>query len=89
VAEGWFRDDGFRHYTKIAEREAADMRAAMLASDEEPAGTPELRSYVETLVETLPLLRNELAHGSAHLAPSGKVTLALCCDLINQLFPPP
>ena len=42
--------------------------------------------YVRMLANMLPGFRNKLAHGSAMLAPSGKRTLALCCDLINQLF---
>lgn len=87
VAEGWIRDDGFQHYSKVATRRMEDVRAAMLASEDETGATLQLRSYVETMVESLPFLRNELAHGSARLSPSGKATLALCCDLINQLFP--
>src|SRR5436309_14253789 len=30
--------------------------------------------------------RNDFAHGMTMMRPSGKRTLALCCDLINQLF---
>jgi hypothetical protein len=87
VEEGWIRDDRFRHYGEIAARRAEAIRQESdLLGTEEPA-SPELRPYVETLIEALPFLRNELAHGSAHLSTSGKRTLALCCDLINQLFP--
>lgn len=86
VSEGWIHDDGFRHYRQIAARreEAVPEEAEVLGMEE--VVRPKVQSYVETLVETLPFLRNELAHGSAHLAPSGKRTLALCCDLIDQVF---
>ncbi len=45
------------------------------------------KSYVETLVDTMPKLRNQLAHGSRMLHNSGLSSLRICADFINQLFP--
>lgn len=87
VKNGWIRADGFRLYR------AAVAQRQMLAEPEDSVtdGQAEVQSvrglsYVGSLIKVLPELRNELAHGTAMLRPSGKRTLALCCDLINQLF---
>ncbi len=89
VREGWIRDEGFRHYRRIAERRAEFERdeAALVEKGLDSALASEAQSYARTISETLPFLRNKLAHGSGMLSPSGKRTLALCCDLITQLYP--
>lgn len=43
--------------------------------------------YCQTLIQVLPDLRNESAHGSTHLTPDSLGHLEKCADLINQLFP--
>jgi hypothetical protein len=88
LKNGWIQDDGFRHY-----REAVGQRRRSEVIEEEVLGKqpapPNLDSfsYVRVLMKVLPESRNKLAHGTTMLQPSGKRTLALCCDLINQLFP--
>lgn len=89
VRAGWIRDEGFRHYRQMAERRAEYEELEATLRGVEPETPPRARSYVQTLAKHLPDFRNKLAHGSAMLAPSGRRTLALCCDLINQLFPLP
>lgn len=91
VKEGWIRDDGFRQYRRIAEQRAESEREEAIGAGTEPdsATDREIQSYVKILGENLPHFRNKLAHGSARLTPSGKRTLALCSDLINQLFQNP
>jgi hypothetical protein len=42
--------------------------------------------YVETLVEVMPALRNDLAHGSSMLHNNSLSSLRICADFINQLF---
>lgn len=42
--------------------------------------------YCKSLLETLPALRNESAHGSTYLAPGCVWQIERCADLINQLF---
>jgi len=89
VEEGWIRDEGFRRFREVADRRAEyeEMEAVVTGTELDPNRRSEEWSYVRTLADLLPEFRNKLAHGSAMLAPSGKRTLALCCDLINQLFP--
>jgi hypothetical protein len=89
VTDGVIRDDGFRHYRKVAEYRAefARVEATPEGREPEPDEPSDTQRYAKTLCETIPFLRNELAHGSPRVAPSGLRTLALCCDLINQLFP--
>jgi len=88
VREGWIRDDDFRKFREVADRRAEyeEMEALATGGEPHPNGS-EGKWYVRVLSNLLPKFRNKLAHGSAMMAPSGKRTLALCCDLINQLFP--
>lgn len=48
--------------------------------------SPDVERYCEALVETMPYLRNELAHGSTMLHPNGSHAVRICADFINQLF---
>jgi hypothetical protein len=43
--------------------------------------------YCRSLVEILPELRNDAAHGSDQLMPHSIVHLERCADFVNQLFP--
>ncbi len=47
------------------------------------------KSYVETLIEVIPTLRNELAHGSGMLHNNSLSSLLICAEFINQLFERP
>ncbi|MDO9365717.1 MAG: hypothetical protein Q7T58_05170 [Methylotenera sp.] len=42
--------------------------------------------YCKQLKEVLPRLRNGAAHGSSNLTPESVGHLAICADLVNQLF---
>lgn len=47
-------------------------------------------SEAACLLDMLPMLRNELAHGSTRLLPVGSLEMMrLCFDVIRKLFPPP
>ncbi len=48
--------------------------------------SPDVEQYCKTLVDVIPYLRNELAHGSIMLHPNGSQATRICADLINQLF---
>lgn len=48
---------------------------------------PSEKTYVETLIEVMPELRNSLAHGSNMLHNNSLSSLRICADFINQLFP--
>jgi hypothetical protein len=88
VEEGWIRDEGFRHYRKLVEQRADLTQEATVPEPGSPTDST-VQRYAVALRGTLPSFRNKLAHGSPMMSPSGKHTLALCCDLINQLFPQP
>jgi len=45
--------------------------------------------YCATLQKTIPMLRNCLAHGDSMLHEHGALTVRICAELINQLFPKP
>lgn len=42
--------------------------------------------YVDVLIETMPSLRNDLAHGSSMLHNQALSSIQTCADFINQLF---
>jgi len=87
IERGWIVDEGFglvRRGRQAAEREREMLKQSGISA------TPEERDvqrYCKVLMDALPELRNELAHGSHMIHPGGFRTLALCADLINQLFP--
>ncbi len=43
--------------------------------------------YVNVLIESIPNLRNRLAHGTNMLHNNALSSLRICADFINQLFP--
>lgn len=81
VERGWIVDSGFRYYRPGAVEDMPDDGA-----DSGNPDTKNVQEYCKTLVETMPFIRNELAHGSRMLHPNGLTTLAIVADLINQLF---
>jgi len=42
--------------------------------------------FVRALCDSIPDLRNLLAHGDPYLSPFARRTVGISCDLINQLF---
>ena len=45
--------------------------------------------YANMLVETLPYIRNEYAHGSTNLHNLVLHTIQIVCEIINQLYEAP
>ncbi len=79
VSQGLVKDEGFsqvRQQSEFDDHMEQDMGMV----------SQQLRSYVETLVEIMPYLRNELAHGSGMLYPAGAWLVQICAEFINQLF---
>lgn len=60
----------------------------MVVHDSNVAPTEEELAYdwISVLVEYLPKMRNDYAHGSQTLLPTVLRTFDIVCDLINQLF---
>ena len=89
--EGLLRDESFPTLPHIRESQA------QLAHEiSEISGTPvnklPQRPYVETLIETLPKIRNSFAHPEMHsiMVPGQAVGgLILAAEIINQLWPSP
>lgn len=86
IKRGWIVDEAFtnvRREREAMEREREWRRQLGLAStpDEKDA-----QRHCKMLLDSMPHLRNDLAHGSKTLHPGGVGTLAICADLINQLF---
>jgi hypothetical protein len=79
-------DDGFKNLIKRAVREGlvTDGGFAMTAHRE-----PSVISYVETLIDVMPSLRNSIAHGTPMLHNSSISSLRICADFINQLYVAP
>lgn len=85
VKERWIADDGFSvvRRRREANAERFEQLGEVLAAD---ADMQSVNRYCDTLVESMPWLRNHLAHGSTSVHPGGMSTLRVCADLINQLF---
>ena len=82
VERGWIKDSSFNHFQQDVE-DAAEGRIVS-----ENLDSSDVQDYCKILVDMLPYLRNEIAHGSSFLHPNRLTTLAICADLINQLFEP-
>ena len=80
IEQGLVKDEGFSH---IRERSELDE----YIEQEVGIGAQDIKSYTETLIDTMPYLRNELAHGSPMLHPNGTSLVRICAEFINQLFP--
>lgn len=92
VEKGWIRDEGF----SVPRRQKEQMRAAKEFWKEAGIDRPELEEeqeqidrYCMILCDTLPSLRNSLAHGSSMMDSTSAFNLQICADLIDQLFPMP
>lgn len=81
VNEGLIKDDGFSHFE----------RASVIgdAVTSEGAPTSNAKRYVDTLIEVLPRLRNDLAHGAHMVHPHSTRSVQVAADFINQPFPRP
>ncbi|HEY9098674.1 MAG TPA: hypothetical protein VIN38_07380 [Thiobacillus sp.] len=86
IKRGWIVDEAFSNVRR--EREAMEQEQEWRGQLGVPQ-TPEEQDsqrYCKMLLGSMPYLRNDLAHGSKTLHPGGVGTLAICADLINQLF---
>ena len=77
VKHGLIRDEGFRLFPAPP----ASPRTVPVGRN-----VKSVKSYSEVLVETLPAIRNDLAHGATTLHEGSPITLRICADVINQLF---
>jgi hypothetical protein len=93
VQEKLVSDIQIRTYQRIAKRREEFIQSQCMFLETRGQSSPDLppldpQGYCKILCDAFPSLRNELAHGSNMLSPTHAfVTLEICCDLINQLFP--
>lgn len=87
VDQKWICDEGFLHVKRRRENMRAYLKS--LPPEFRAPQSPMLDEYCRNLTKSLPFLRNELAHGSSMLHEHGAMTVQICADLINQLFPKP
>ena len=99
VQRGWLRGEEIRRYQKMAVRrkEYEEYQKRFFKEMFRTGGewlNPDTRSetehafaYLQSLNKTMPKLRNWVAHGTPMLNGGAALTLEICCDLINQLFP--
>lgn len=103
VDHGLVRNEGFRrwhHAAQVNARERLSMEALKAMIDNElssleypipefPEILPEDQQWdlVRGLPDSLPTIRNELAHGSSMLTNHVLGTIELVAEILNQLFP--
>ena len=81
------KPEGYVPFKKLVVR-AVRMGLVKDEGFEVARGTPIGKtSYVETLIEVLPVLRNGHAHGAFMLYNNPFTSLRIAADFINQLFP--
>lgn len=79
VRDKLISDEGFPH---VQPRREESIRIA----HELGLPAPTVGSYVETLIDVLPELRNQLAHGAHIVHPNGATHARIAVEFINQLF---
>lgn len=105
VDKGLVRNEGFRrwhHAAQVSARERISLEALKAMIDNEldsleyqipefPEISPEDQHWdlVRGLPDSLPTIRNELAHGSSMLTNHVLGTIELVAEILNQLFPEP
>jgi hypothetical protein len=88
----WISDAGFSIARRKAEytREQNE-RLLSIIRTQEPSLVQKysdalVREYSDGLAESIPFLRNELAHGTSMLHEQGEIEVRICSEIINQLF---
>lgn len=103
IDQGLLRNEGFRRWHEVAENRARERVSAenfkamieqqlseMVLRDEPITVTPEDQSWnlVEVLRESLPGIRNELAHGSSMLTNAVRGKIELVAEILSQIYAP-
>lgn len=99
IQKGWFRAEMIRPFQRAAERRkdydetyGRPLREYLASqgvtlNKNEKTEAEHAFEYLAHLKKGLPMLRNSVAHGEPMLVGGTVITLEICCDLINQLFP--
>jgi hypothetical protein len=85
--KGLFRDEGFRHVERMKKTKPVPYPEDSVHLGGVVLPPSPVSGYAKMLCWSLPMHRNDLAHGSVTLNPwSSYLTLETCCDLINDVF---
>lgn len=85
ISEGWVKNEDFFIFRQHQQARNAH-RSLIRQLDPSYELPDEKNDYVEKLVEAIPYLRNQFAHGANMVHPDGHTHLEICADFINQLF---
>jgi hypothetical protein len=101
ASKGWLKAEGFDSVRRAAHVQLQDEQTfKMIQSDEigeEPVESPDIEvaeilsraaqlDYVVRIAESMPYVRNHLAHGGPALHGGSAVSLKIIAEAINQLF---
>ncbi len=89
LEKSWIKDEGIRHYHRINKKRNGYETLVQDVYDfeQERTNNENTNEYVKIIVDTLPSLRNTIAHGSSYLTNRVCLAFEICCDIINQLYP--
>ena len=86
VRDGLVSDTGFSHIRELMEWKKQE---EVLERPWPVGQTEQVKPYVKVLMETMPGLRNSMAHGEYMLHNHGALHVRICAEFINQLFAEP
>jgi len=92
IAQGWVKNEGFSQWQAIRERSEGQLELHRRLFEHlgrpfhPPNGGAFQWDYVSLLLDSIPYMRNEYAHGSPMFYP-GTMNLREVAEFINQLFP--
>jgi hypothetical protein len=104
TSKGWLKSEGFEVVRRAAHVQLQDEQTfRMIQSDEigeEPVESPDIEAadilsraaqldYVVRIAESMPYVRNHIAHGGRILHGGSAATLKVIAEAINQLFETP
>ncbi|BCK25984.1 hypothetical protein VCSRO63_2924 [Vibrio cholerae] len=88
VENQWVVDDDFQIHRRIKEqnRHKAQMWNEVGITSSVIESESIEGEYTSILIDSMPYIRNEYAHGSNTIAPQGFLTLTICADFINAVY---
>lgn len=104
ASKGWLKSEGFEVVRRAAHVQLQDEQMFRMIQSgqigEEPVETPDIEAadilsraaeldYVVRIAESMPYIRNHIAHGGPALHGGSAVTLNVIAEAINQLFEAP
>ncbi|MFT7043644.1 MAG: hypothetical protein ACJAW7_002406 [Candidatus Azotimanducaceae bacterium] len=89
IDQGWVEDEGFsihRKFVQMKHNERQMWKEFAKVTGDDINMEFHIPSYVEKLADSIPYLRNVVAHGSNSNGPGGYLKLLICAEFINQVY---